>query len=611
MEINEYLEGNSYPGRLIIGGFSRSGHPVLAYAIMGRSPRSRNRIFTLSEEGDLSISKHDDAMEGDSLTIYPPLFRLGDTIVLANGDHSIPLRDAIESGSGIESALARIEYEPDSPSYTPRIMLVQDGKESVFAIARKSGEGTERVIYRYPLRPGKAHVIHTYDGDGDPLPSFSRRMLEEIDLPYDIDSFAGTLWKSLDKSNRVSLFVETEKGRRVFNQRQEEERRIDLKYGLNPNQKVAYIESEGRMPLSVLNGRPGYINLLDALNGYQLVSELKNATGMSASASFKHVSPAGAAIGKELSETERRMYFIPHSFELSPLASSYARARGADRMSSFGDFISLSDVCDEPTARLIQREVSDGVIAPGYTKEALEILKGKKNGGYLILRIDPDYVPEELEKRSIYGMTLAESHNGFRISDELFANIVTRNRDLTEDARRDLAVGMLALKYTQSNSICCSYNGQTIGIGAGQQSRIHCTRLAGSKADLWNLRHSEKVLSLPFLPKLSRNTKDNVIEQYLSEEPEEDVIASWEKYFTVKPDPFTLQEKREYLSSVDSVSLSSDAFFPFRDNIDRAFRSGVRYIAEPGGSTRDDLVIEAADEHGIVMAFTSARLFLH
>lgn len=387
--------------------------------------------------------------------------------------------------------------------------------------------------------------------------------------------------------------------------------RIDLKYGCNPNQKRAYIERKGGLPVEVLNGRAGYINFLDALNGWQLVSELKSVTGLPAAASFKHVSPAGAAIGLPLSEKERKMSFIPRKMELTPLASAYARARSADRMSSFGDFISLSDVCDEATAHLIAREVSDGVIAPGYTPESLEILKEKRKGSYTVLSIDPDFVPEKEERRSVFGIDFVQDRNEYVPTDADFSNIVTKNKELTAEARRDLAVALISLKHTQSNSVCYAYNGQTIGVGAGQQSRIHCTRLAGNKADLWNLRLSDKVQSLPFLPGLSRNDKDNVIEQYLSEDPEMDVLSSWQSYFTEKPEPFTREEKKAYLAAVDGISLASDAFFPFSDNIDRARKSGVRYIAQPGGSVRDDLVIEEADRFGMVMCFTTVRLFHH
>ena len=385
--------------------------------------------------------------------------------------------------------------------------------------------------------------------------------------------------------------------------------RLDLKYGCNPDQKGAYIYREGGLPLEVLNGHPGYINLLDALNGWQLVADLRKATSLPAAASFKHVSPAGAAVAVPLEEDERRMYFAPSS--LSSLAVAYVRARGADRMSSFGDFIALSDTCDASTASVIAKEVSDGIIAPGYESEALDILKRKKKGSYTILRIDPDYAPEPEEIRTVFGVTFSQPHNGFIPTDEDLGNIVTGKKELPESARLDLKVAMLTLKYTQSNSVCYAYHGQAIGVGAGQQSRIHCTRLAGGKADLWQLRRSERVLSLPVREGLSRNDKDNVIEQYLSDDPEIDVLGHWQDYFSSRPEPFTRDEKRTYLATITGVSLASDAFFPFPDNIERARRSGVSYVVEPGGSLRDDLVIRAADEGSMVMVFSPHRLFHH
>ncbi len=386
---------------------------------------------------------------------------------------------------------------------------------------------------------------------------------------------------------------------------------LNLKYGCNPNQKQASISRPDKLPVSILNGKAGYINFLDALNGYQLVRELKEATGSAAATSFKHVSPAGAAIAVPLCEKEKKMYFVTDKTELSDLATAYIRARGADRMSSFGDFIALSDPCDRATAKIISKEVSDGVIAPGYDEEALEILKKKRNGSYCVIKIDPAYRPEKEEIKTVYGISFHQDHNDFIPSDKTFKNIVTKNKNLTEDAKRDLIVALVALKYTQSNSVCYSYRGQTIGVGAGQQSRIHCTRLAGGKADLWNLRQSDKVLDLPFKEKLSRNDKDNCIEQYLSEDPEIDVLENWQDYFSSRPEPFTKEEKKKYLESIKGISLASDAFFPFSDNIERAFRSGVSFISEPGGSLRDDLVIEAADSHDIVMSFSGVRLFHH
>ncbi|MGN0803202.1 MAG: phosphoribosylaminoimidazolecarboxamide formyltransferase [Candidatus Faecivicinus sp.] len=388
---------------------------------------------------------------------------------------------------------------------------------------------------------------------------------------------------------------------------------IALKYGCNPNQKPARIFMEGgELPLEVLNGRPGYINFLDALNSWQLVSELKAATGVPAAASFKHVSPAGASIGLPLSDVLKTIYFVPADLELSPLACAYARARGADRMSSFGDFIALSDVCDVPTAKLIAREVSDGVIAPGYEPEALEILKGKRKGSYNIIRIDPDYVPAELERKMCYGITFEQGRNAVAIREDMLSNVVTKNAALTAEQKRDLMIALITLKYTQSNSVCYVKDGQAIGIGAGQQSRIHCTRLAGNKADNWHLRQHEKVLALPFKEELGRPERDNAIDVYISDDYE-DVIGDgvWQSCFTRQPEPLTREEKKEYLSKVTGVALGSDAFFPFGDNIVRAHRSGVTCIAQPGGSIRDDLVIEACNGYGIAMAFTGLRLFHH
>ena len=387
-----------------------------------------------------------------------------------------------------------------------------------------------------------------------------------------------------------------------------------LKYGCNPNQKPSrvYMEDGSDLPITVLNGRPGYINLLDALNGWQLVKELKVATGQVAATSFKHVSPAGAAIGLPLSEVEAKIYWVDDLGELTPMAAAYARARGADRMSSFGDFISLSDTCDACTARLIAREVSDGVIAPAYTDEALEILKGKKKGNYCVLQIDPSYVPAPIEKKQVFGVTFEQGRNELVIDDALFANIVTENKELPKAARDDMAIALITLKYTQSNSVCFVKGGQAIGIGAGQQSRIHCTRLAGSKADNWYLRQCPKVLNLPFKAGIRRADRDNAIDLYIGEDYM-DVLADgkWENLFTEKPSVFTREEKRAWLDGNQDVTLGSDAFFPFGDNIERAFKSGVKYVAQPGGSVRDDNVIEACNSHDMVMCFTGIRLFHH
>lgn len=387
---------------------------------------------------------------------------------------------------------------------------------------------------------------------------------------------------------------------------------LELKYGCNPNQKPSRVFMEnGELPFTVLCGKPGYINLLDALNGWQLVKELKAATGLPAATSFKHVSPAGAAVGLPLSDTLKKIYFVD-DVELTPLANAYARARGADRMSSFGDFIALSDECDKATALLIKKEVSDGVIAPGYSDEALEILKAKKNGNYNIIKIDTDYSPAEIERKQVFGVTFEQGRNELDINDELLSNVVTENKTLSDEAKRDLKIALITLKYTQSNSVCYAKDGQAIGIGAGQQSRIHCTRLAGNKADNWWLRQSPQVLSLQFVDGIRRADRDNAIDVYISDEYM-DVLAdgAWEKIFKVKPEVFTREQKREWLDENTEVALGSDAFFPFGDNIERAHKSGVTVIAQPGGSIRDDNVIETCDKFGIAMAFTGIRLFHH
>ena len=388
---------------------------------------------------------------------------------------------------------------------------------------------------------------------------------------------------------------------------------LELKYGCNPNQKPSriYME-EGELPIQVLNGKPGYINFLDAFNGWQLVSELKKATGLPAATSFKHVSPAGAAVGLPLSDTLAKIYWVDDLGELSPLACAYARARGADRMSSYGDFIALSDVCDVSTANMIKREVSDGVIAPGYEPEALEILKSKKRGNYNVIQIDPAYVPAPIEKKQVFGITFEQGRNELNIDDKFFDDIVTENKELTEEAKRDLAISMITLKYTQSNSVCYVKDGQAIGIGAGQQSRIHCTRLAGQKADNWWLRQSPQVMGLQFKDEIRRADRDNAIDIYMGDEYM-DVLADgvWENTFKVKPEVFTREEKRAWLDKLTDVALGSDAFFPFGDNIERAHKSGVKYIAQTGGSIRDDNVIDTCNKYGIEMSFTGIRLFHH
>ena len=389
---------------------------------------------------------------------------------------------------------------------------------------------------------------------------------------------------------------------------------LELKYGCNPNQKPSkiYMKNGKDLPIQVLNGRPGYINFLDAFNGWQLVSELKKATGLPAATSFKHVSPAGAAVGLPLDETLAKIYWVDDLGELSPLASAYARARGADRMSSFGDFISLSDVCDVDTAKLIKREVSDGVIAPGYEPEALEILKEKKKGNYNVIQIDPDYVPDPIEHKEVFGITFEQGRNELKIDNDFFSNIVTENKELTDQAKIDLAISMITLKYTQSNSVCFVKDGQAIGIGAGQQSRIHCTRLAGQKADNWWLRQSPQVMNLPFVDHIRRADRDNAIDLYIGEDYM-DVLSddAWPNIFKEKPEVFTREAKREWLDKLTGVALGSDAFFPCGDNIERAHKSGVTYIAQPGGSVRDDNVIDTCNKYNMVMSFTGIRLFHH
>ena len=389
---------------------------------------------------------------------------------------------------------------------------------------------------------------------------------------------------------------------------------MELKYGCNPNQKPSkiYVENGADLPITVLSGRPGYINLLDAFNGWQLVSELKKATGLPAATSFKHVSPAGAAVGLPMDDVLKKIYWVDDLGELSPMACAYARARGADRMSSFGDFIALSDTCDADTAKLIKREVSDGVIAPAYTDEALEILKQKKNGNYNVIQIDPNYVPDPIERKQVFGVTFEQGRNNLDINADLLSNIVTDNKEMPDSAKMDLVIALITLKYTQSNSVCYVKGGQAIGIGAGQQSRVHCTRLAGQKADNWLLRQNPKVLNLPFRADIKRADRDNAIDVYIGDEYE-DVLAdgAWERVFTVKPEVFTREEKRAWLDQMTDVALGSDAFFPFGDNIERAKKSGVKYIAQPGGSVRDDNVIEVCNKYGMTMAFTGIRLFHH
>ncbi len=613
MKVSEYLKARRYPGRIIGMGKNADGKNVILYAVMGRSAGSRNRILSLSGN-TLRTLPFDNAGTGDeSLTLYTAAVKDRSMTVVANGRHLETVRNALLEGKSLLEALNTCTYEPDEPSFTPRIAGVMraDGGYTLGIVRRGADGRAERETFTYPQENGRVHLIHTYSDDADPLPSF-RGCPEMLEMEGgSLDEAAAAIWNSLDSGNRVSLYIAAGDEEKIIN-RNEIKETITLKYGLNPNQQKASISIIGRhLPIRVLNGRPGYINFMDALNGYQLVKELKEVLGMEAAASFKHVSPSGAAVAVPLSDDERRMYFVKDGEELSETAVSYIRARGTDRMSSFGDFIALSDICDETTARVIKKEVSDGIIAPGYTPEALSILRSKKKGNYPVISIDPDYIPGEMEMRTLFGMTLEEERNSWLPDEKTFENIVTRNRELPPEAVRDLTVALLTLKYTQSNSVCYAFRGQTIGVGAGQQSRIHCTRLAGDKADRWNLRRSEKVLSLPFRNDLSRNDRDNVIEQYLSDYPETDVTEKWEEYFKEKPEKMSAEEKRTILSGISGISLASDAFFPFGDNIIRAERSGVSCIAQPGGSVRDDAVIAEADRAGITMVFTGTRLFHH
>ena len=546
LSIEEELRNNSYPGRGIIIGKTPDGKKaVTAYFIMGRSGNSRNRIFVEDGEGIRTQAFDPSKLEDPSLIIYAPVRVLGNKTIVTNGDQTDTIYEGMDKQLTFEQSLRTREFEPDGPNYTPRIsgiMHIENGTYNYAMSILKSNNGSPDGCCRYTFAyenpaAGEGHFIHTYMCDGDPLPSFEGEP-KLIGVPDDMEAFTELLWNSLNEENKVSLFVryiDIETGK------------YELKYGCNPNQKPSkiYMSDGSDLPITVLCGRPGYINFLDAFNGWQLVSELKKATGLPAATSFKHVSPAGAAVGLPLSETLAKIYWVDDLGELSPLASAYARARGADRMSSFGDFIALSDVCDVDTARLIKREVSDGVIAPGYEPEALEILKQKKKGNYNVIQIDPDYVPAALEHKEVYGITFEQGRNELNIDKDFFSNVVTENKELTDAAKMDLAIAMITLKYTQSNSVCYVKDGQAIGIGAGQQSRIHCTRLAGQKADNWWLRQCPKVMALPFKEGIKRADRDNAIDLYIGEEYM-DVLAdgAWENIFTEKPDVFTRERGR-------------------------------------------------------------------
>ena len=633
ISLENELKNNSYPGRGIIIGRSADGtKAVTAYFIMGRSENSRNRVFVTDGEGIRTQAFDPSKLTDPSLIIYAPVRVLGNKTIVTNGDQTDTIYEGLDKQLTFEQSLRSREFEPDGPNYTPRIsgvMHIENGNYSYAMSILKSDNGNPDSCLRYTYAyekavPGEGRFIHTYKCDGNPLPSFEGEP-KLVDIPDDMDAFTELLWNSLNADNKVSLFVRyidiatgtyNTKIVNKISKESTEMKELQLKYGCNPNQKPSriYMEEGQDLPIKVLSGKPGYINFLDAFNGWQLVRDLKKATGLPAATSFKHVSPAGAAVGLPLTETLAKIYWVDDMNwkAFSPLACAYARARGADRMSSFGDFISLSDVCDKDTAMLIKREVSDGVIAPGYTEEALEILKQKKKGNYNVIEIDPDYVPAPLEHKQVFGVTFEQGRQELAIDDALISNIVTENKELTEEAKRDLKVSLIILKYTQSNSVCFVKDGQAIGVGAGQQSRVHCTRLAGQKADNWFLRQSPKVLNLPFKDTISRAERDNAIDVYIGEEYM-DVLAdgAWENVFTEKPEVFTREEKRAWLDQLTDVTLGSDAFFPFSDNIERAHKSGVKFIAQPGGSVRDDAVIETCNKYGIVMAFTGIRLFHH
>lgn len=630
------IASTSYPGRGIVIGKSADGSKaVIAYFIMGRSENSRNRVFAETEDGIKTQAFDPSKLVDPSLIIYSPVRVLGNKTIVTNGDQTDTVYDLMNEGQTFGQSLTTREFEPDGPNYTPRISGIvecENGKMNYAMSILKSADGNpdccERYTFTYdkPIN-GLGRFIHTYMSDGNPLPSFEGEpTLVEIGND-DIDTFAEKIWNSLNEDNKVSLFVRyidiasnkaesriINKTSNLFSERMNPMNELALKYGCNPNQKPSriFMQDGKDLPVEVLNGKPGYINFLDAFNSWQLVKELKAATGLPAAASFKHVSPAGAAVATELSDTLKKIYFVD-DLELSPIASAYAMARGADRMSSYGDWVALSDTCDVQTAILLKREVSDGIIAPDYTPEALEVLKSKKKGNYNVVKIDPNYVPAPIEHKDVFGITFEQGRNELKIDEEmLLQNIVTDNKNFTEEAKRDLLVALITLKYTQSNSVCYAKGGQAIGVGAGQQSRIHCTRLAGNKADIWYLRQHPKVMNLPFVDNIRRPDRDNTIDVYISDDYE-DVLADgiWQQFFKTKPEPLTKEEKKAWLATFDGVSLGSDAFFPFGDNIERAKRSGVKFVAQPGGSIRDDNVIETCNKYNMTMSFTGIRLFHH
>jgi phosphoribosylaminoimidazolecarboxamide formyltransferase / IMP cyclohydrolase len=629
------LRANRYPGRGIVQGMSPDGsHMLQVYWLTGRSENSRNRIFVQEPDG-IRTQAHDPAKLVDpSLIIYWPARRVGSIHLVTNGDQTDTLFHMMQQGSAFEDALMTRTFEPDAPNYTPRISGMLDASDpeggyrlSILKSFEGSPESCVRCFYRYDKGlAGIGHCIHTYQEDGNPLPTFSGDPYP-VPLPGTAEEAADLYWPLLDENNRVALFVRSVNRttgavdtvirnrhgqmRPVQQGRSPLMKEIGVKYGCNPHQKPSRLfVTAGELPLTVLNGTPSYINYLDALHAWQLVRELREATGLPAAASFKHVSPAGAAVAVPLSPALARACHVEGK-DLSPVAQAYARARGADRVSSFGDFIAISDTVDVSLAELLAKEVSDGIVAPAFEPEALEKLMAKRKGSYVILQMDPAWQAPELERRDVFGITLEQKRNDVRIEAGLFSNPVTRNRELPEEAVRDLLIATITLKYTQSNSICFAIDGQVIGVGAGQQSRIHCTRLAAGKADIWMLRQHPTVLHLPFVEGLSNSVRDNAVDQYLRDDVTEVELAQWRTLFREVPQKLTTAEKAAFIGSFGGVAYSSDAFIPFRDNIDRAAASGARYVAQAGGSVRDGEVVDAADAYGMVMCMTGLRLFHH
>lgn len=610
MRVEDYYKAVAYPGRSIAAGFDFEGEFFISYIVTGRSASSRNRIMKEKDGGLCLLSADESSSKNSHLIYYDALHENSDYLVLANGSHSSFIFSSLVSGLSLSEIIAKMDYEDDEVS-TARIAAVFYKKERSYALMSvyKNGKGgAERRIYRYDETPF-VHAISTYSGSLYDISPFKEDPPSLVLSSSCASDAAEALYSSVSEDVRVSVYVSYKNEKRVLNRISDE--RIDLKYGLNPEQKGAYCYKEYSLPLKILNGKPGYINILDALNSYALVRDMRKVFSIPSAASFKHVSPSGAALAIPLSEEERKMYYVKEGENLSDIAVAYIRSRGTDRMSSYGDFIALSDPCDECTARIIKKEVSDGIIAPSYSDKALEILKGKKKGNYVILRIDENYVPNNFEKREVYGITLTQERNTRLPGADDLKDIRTDNKEISEEKKRDLLLALLVLKYTQSNSVAVSYNGQSVGISAGQQSRLHSVRLACTKSERWILRHHPYVLSLPFKDSLSRNDKDNVIEQYLTSDPEIDVISSWQDYFTHEIVRLTEEEKHAFISSFSPLSLASDAFFPFRDNIIRCDKTNIKYIAVPSGSIRDFDIIDEANKRNMIVSFLQYRLFHH